>query len=125
MRHTILGKNLRPCPLVTFRHKYLTPLEIQCHNLQTLLPYNCSYKFPSILCLFRQKFHLFYRSDLYTLWQDLGPQPTKNFRGGKSHFWQWLWCHRCAVNHDATFLLRSAYQAYQLKERNDDKFRKA
>ena len=27
-RHTILGKNVPPPPLVTFRHKYLNPLQI-------------------------------------------------------------------------------------------------
>jgi len=32
--------------------------------------YSCNYKFPSIFCLLRQKFHLFYRFDLCTLWQD-------------------------------------------------------
>jgi len=31
---------------------------------------------------------------------------------GRSHFWQQLWRHRCAVNHDATFLLWSAYQQW-------------
>ena len=39
-----------------------------------------------------------------------GPQTAKKFGGGQSHFQQRLWRHRCAVNHDATFLLRSAYQ---------------
>jgi len=78
-------------------------------------PYNCSYKFPSILCLLRQKIHLFYSFYLCTLWQDPGPQPAKNFGRGRSHFWQWLWRHRYAVNHDATFWL---WSAYQLKERN-------
>jgi len=33
-------------------------------------PYICNYKFPSILCLPRQKFHQFYRFDLCTLWQE-------------------------------------------------------
>ena len=33
-------------------------------------PYSRNYKFPSILCLLRQKFHLFHRFDLCTLWQD-------------------------------------------------------
>jgi len=34
----------------------------------------------------------------------------RKISGGQSHFWQRLWRHRCAVNHDATFLLWSAYQ---------------
>jgi len=33
-------------------------------------PYICNYKFLSILCLPRQKFHLFDRFDLCTLWQN-------------------------------------------------------
>ena len=48
------GQKPTPPPLVTFRHKYLTPP-----------PYICNYKFPSILCLPRQKFNLFYRFDLF------------------------------------------------------------
>jgi len=38
-----------------------------------------------------------------------GPQPAK-ISGGRSHFWQRLWRHRCSVNHDATFLPWSACQ---------------
>ena len=41
------------------------------------------------------------------------PRQGRNQRkisGGQSHFWQRLWRHRCALNHDATFLLWSAYQ---------------
>ena len=42
-----------------------------------------------------------------------GPQPAKIFGEGRSHFWERLWRHWCAVNHDSTFLL---WSAYQLKE---------
>jgi len=41
------------------------------------------------------------------------PRQGRNQRkisGGQRHFWQRLWRHRCAVNHDATFLLWSAYE---------------
>jgi len=67
-RHTILGINLPLSPLVTFRHKYLIPPS----NITSQFAHTpfCNYKFPSILCLPRQKFHLFYIFDLCTLWQD-------------------------------------------------------
>ena len=38
---------------------------------------------------------------------------TSKISGGQNHFWQRLWRHRCAVNHDTTFLLRSAYQHWR------------
>ena len=63
-RHTILGKNLPPTPLVTFRHKCLTPLKYNVTIWKTSPPYSRNYKFPSILRLLRQKFHLFHRFDL-------------------------------------------------------------
>jgi len=49
-----------------------------------------------------------YKTDIIS--ESPGPQPAKNFLEGQSHFWQRVWRHRCAVNHDATFLLWSSYQ---------------
>jgi len=39
-------------------------------------------------------------NDLYADQSWSVPQPAKKFGGGRSHFWQLLWRHRCAVNHD-------------------------
>jgi len=67
---TLFWAKLYPLPpLVTYRHKYLTPPANITSQFATP-PYICNYKFPSILCLPRQKFRLFYRFDLCTLWQD-------------------------------------------------------
>ena len=46
-----------------------------------------------------------FNSSLYyfrTLWPNQGRNQRK-ISGGQSHFWQRLWRHRCAVNHDAIF----------------------
>ena len=57
-------------PIVTFRHKHLTPPSNITSQFPTRLPHIWNYEFPSILCLPRQNFHLFYWFDLCTLWQD-------------------------------------------------------
>jgi len=64
------GQKSTPYPLVTFRHKCLIPPYNITSQFAIPPPYSCNDKFLSILCLPRQKFHLFYRFDLCTLWQD-------------------------------------------------------
>ena len=67
---TLFWAKICPYPLVTFHHKYLTSPWIITSQFATPPPCSCNYKFPSIVRLLRQKFHLFYRFDLCTLWQD-------------------------------------------------------
>jgi len=70
-RHAILGKNLPPAPLVTFRHKYLTPRSNITSQFANLPPFTFAITNFHLFCVCLDKsFHLFYRFDLCTLWQD-------------------------------------------------------
>ena len=70
-RHTILGKNLPPPPLVTFRHKYLTPPSSITSQFANPPPLTFAIANFHLFCVCLDKnFHLFYRFDLCTMWQD-------------------------------------------------------
>ena len=68
-RHTILGKNL-PLPPHISSQIFNPPFKYHVTISNPLSPYICNYEFPSIVCLPRQNFHLFYRFYLCTLWQE-------------------------------------------------------
>ena len=64
------GEKFVPCPPCHISSQVFKPpwnITSQCANPPHV---SFNYKFTSILSLLRQKFHLFYRFDLCTLWQD-------------------------------------------------------
>jgi len=67
---TIFWAKIYPLPPCHISSQVFNPLFKYNVTICNPPPYISNYKFPSILCLPRQKFHLFYRFDLCTLWQD-------------------------------------------------------
>ena len=65
-----LGQKSPPSPPCHISSQVFKPPSNITSQFEPPPRYICNYKFPSILCLTRQKFHLFCRFDLCTLWQD-------------------------------------------------------